>query len=181
MMTEKPAISTLVLAILGLLWQKPMSGYDVRKVFATTAMGHFSDSPGAIYPALKRCQQNGWLHGDVENEESMRPRQVYSLTRTGREALKAHLSQPVSTDDVIRRLGELMLRFAFYDDVLGREPTRRFLTAYHSKVQMVLQGLREQAKSLEKDLTPTSRLALEHGIESYEMEARWARRALEEL
>ena len=36
-----------------------MSGYDLRKIFTTTAMGSFSDSPGAIYPALARLEANG--------------------------------------------------------------------------------------------------------------------------
>ena len=46
------AISLLGFALLGLLHQKSASGYDLRKIFASTAMGTFSDSPGAIYPTL---------------------------------------------------------------------------------------------------------------------------------
>lgn len=144
-------------------------------------MGSFSDSPGAVYPALKRCERNGWVRGRVENEGSLRPRQVFSLTAAGRRALGEHLSQPVTNDDVLRRPAELMLRFAFCDDVLGREGTRRFLTAYHAKVQAVLRDLLGQASRSGEASTPTARLAIEHSVERYEMEARWARRALDEL
>ena len=47
-------LSYLELAILGLARQKARSGYELRRVFATTPMGHFSDSPGAIYAAVRR-------------------------------------------------------------------------------------------------------------------------------
>jgi DNA-binding PadR family transcriptional regulator len=47
-------ISILGYALLGLIHQKPSSGYDLRKTFTETAMGSFSNSPGAIYPALAR-------------------------------------------------------------------------------------------------------------------------------
>ncbi|MHC4537428.1 MAG: PadR family transcriptional regulator, partial [Planctomycetota bacterium] len=60
-MNENNSISTLSLAVLGLIAQKPHSGYDLRKVFSTTPLGHFSSSPGAIYPALKRIEKSGWV------------------------------------------------------------------------------------------------------------------------
>ena len=51
-------VSLLGYALLGLLHQKPSSGYALRRVFATTPMGTFSDSPGAIYPALGRLERH---------------------------------------------------------------------------------------------------------------------------
>ena len=44
--------------LLGLLHQKPASGYALRKSFATTPLGHYSDSPASIYPALNRPRRN---------------------------------------------------------------------------------------------------------------------------
>ena len=46
-MPERTISSPLELAIAGLLWQQARSGYDLLKVFAETAMGGFSSSPGA--------------------------------------------------------------------------------------------------------------------------------------
>ena len=45
-------------ALLGLL-MKPSSGYDLRKIFSSTSMKTYSGSPGAIYPALRRLQEQG--------------------------------------------------------------------------------------------------------------------------
>jgi len=49
-----------------LLWQSPRSGYDLRKFFSATPMMSFSDSPGAIYPALRRLEQRGFIRGQAE-------------------------------------------------------------------------------------------------------------------
>ena len=44
-------------AILGLIQDRPLSGYAIRKLFEETALGNYSSSPGTIYPALKRLQK----------------------------------------------------------------------------------------------------------------------------
>ncbi len=72
-MNENNNISTLSLAVLGLIVQRPRSGYDLRKVFSTTPMGHFSSSPGAIYPALIRIEKNGWVRGSIDTKKALRP------------------------------------------------------------------------------------------------------------
>ena len=50
-------LSRLEGALLGLLHGEARSGYALRKVFQDTPMLHFSDSPGSIYPALKRLER----------------------------------------------------------------------------------------------------------------------------
>jgi DNA-binding PadR family transcriptional regulator len=181
MKQEQPPVSSLVLAILGLLAQQPMSGYDIRKLFATTAMGHFSDSPGAIYPALKRCEKNGWIRGRIQNPRSLRPRRVFSLTRLGRTALKDALLRPITRDDIMRRSEELVLRFAFIGETLGADRARSYIEELLHGVEAYLAELRNQARTLGEDVTVYGRLSLELGIEGYELDARWARRVLKEL
>ena len=58
--------TSLDFAILGLVSHQALSGYGIRKLFETSALGNFSTSPGTIYPALKRMQQLDL----VENRES---------------------------------------------------------------------------------------------------------------
>jgi DNA-binding PadR family transcriptional regulator len=64
-------IPSLGYALLGLL-QKPSSGYDLRKVFSSTSMKTYSDSPGAIYPALRRLEHRGLVRGTIEEGSGMR-------------------------------------------------------------------------------------------------------------
>ncbi len=181
MKKEESSLSTLSLAILGLISQRPLTGYDLRKVFATTPMGHFSSSPGAIYPALKRLEEAGWIRPVAAAGKARRERVLYRTTPQGLKRLTQHLSQPVARDDVIWHMDDLMLRFAFMDGVVGREQTIRFLQDFAAQIDVYLADLRRYFEGAKGILPACGRLAMDNGIQSYEMNARWARQAVKEL
>ena len=180
-MNAKQSLSTLSLAILGLVSQQPRSGYDLRKMFSSTPMGHFSASPGAIYPALKRVEECGWVRAKVKNDKTLRPKQVYTITKEGRGVLRQHISQPVTKDDVFWRLDELLLRFAFMSELVDRKHVLRFLQEFSEEVESYISTLRQHLEAFPEKMPVTGRLALENGIESYQMHVRWAKRATREL
>jgi DNA-binding PadR family transcriptional regulator len=170
--------SLLGFALLGLLFEQPMSGYDLRKIFASTAMGTFSDSPGAIYPALGRLAKRGLVRGTVEESTSLRKRRVFKVTAKGAAALKAWLKRPVMRDDVVRRIDELMLRFAFMDEALGAARTTDFLREYAGQLAEYIPSLKEFHKAEADKMPLSARLAFESGIEEYEVRLKWARSSL---
>lgn len=178
-MKEESSLSTLSLAILGLISQRPLTGYDLRKIFLTTPMGHFSSSPGAIYPALRRIEEAGWIRG--REGAGQRQRVVYELAPGGREVLKRHLSRPVTPEDITWHMDDLMMRFAFMDPLVGREATLRFLHDFAAEIDAHVIGLRSYLDGAKGVMPPCGRLAMENGIQSYEMNAQWARRAVKEL
>ena len=180
-MKERTAISTLSLAVLGLIAQKPRSGYDLRKIFSTTPMGHFSASPGAIYPALKRVEKSGWIRGSIDKKKELRPRMIYRITAKGLNMLKRRLQQTVTKDDVIWRMDDLMLRFAFMDELVGRECTLRFLEEFLKETESHLCSLRQYRDQIKVTLPISGKLAMENGINNYQMNANWAKRAVKEL
>ncbi len=180
-MNENNNISTLSLAVLGLIAQRPRSGYDLRKVFSTTPLGHFSSSPGAIYPALKRIEKSGWVRGSIDNKKTLRPKMVYRITKRGKDILKEHLLQPVTRDDVIWRMDDLMLRFAFIEQVVGRKKTLQFLKEFMIEIESHHRSLQQYLKEVKGIISTCGRLAMENGIEMYKMNAKWAKRAIKEL
>jgi hypothetical protein len=42
--------------LLGMICLSPSSGYDLKRIFATTPMGFYQPSSGALYPALRRLE-----------------------------------------------------------------------------------------------------------------------------
>jgi DNA-binding PadR family transcriptional regulator len=164
-------------ALLGLVSGKPASGYGLRKIFATTPMGIFSDSPGAIYPALARLEAQGLVRGRVEESAGLRSRKLFRLTARGTTALARWLSAAVTADDVARRMEELMLRFAFMEPVLGDEAVRKFLAALEAEIRSHATQLRAHF-AVHRARMPTSAwLALESGIRGYEAQLDWCRAA----
>jgi DNA-binding PadR family transcriptional regulator len=170
--------SLLGFALLGLLHQQPMSGYDLLKVFATSAMGSFSDSPGAIYPALKRLEARGLVRGTVETSTGLRQRRIFRNTAKGQSALKAWLRRPVTHDDVIRRLDELMLRFSFMDRTLGESRSVAFLRELTDRISGYIPSLQQYLETHALEMPTSGRLALECGVYGYEAQLKWARAAL---
>jgi DNA-binding PadR family transcriptional regulator len=179
-MSDPPTLTTLRLAILGLISMQPMSGYDLRKVFETTPMGNFSSSPGAIYPALKSLEKNGWVHGVPDKQDTLRPRLVYSLTDRGDEVLNGELDATVTRDDLIWRYDQMMLRFAFMER-RGLARLLAFLEELLTELDAYVAHLEEVHEQTTGQTTVCGRLALEQGIEGYRANARWARRAIREL
>jgi DNA-binding PadR family transcriptional regulator len=176
---KRVVISKLGYALLGLLRADPASGYDLRKIFSTTAMTTYSDSPGAIYPALGRLQQQGLIRGSVESGAGLRRRQVYTLTALGASELRKWITRPVLRDDVISGLDGVILRFAFSEQAAGKQASVGLLESLKAELTSYLPALYEQ-RTAGKGTTPTSgSLALESGIRSYETLLQWTKDALE--
>jgi DNA-binding PadR family transcriptional regulator len=171
--------SSLEFALLGLLQQQAQSGYDLRKTFATTAMRHFSDSPGSIYPALRRLEERRWITAESPAlPVDPRRRRVFRLTAAGRETLVARISLPVTRQDVIWQLPELMLRFAFMDGNVPRATAIRFLTDFERELGGYVEELRGQWEQMGSLVSiHTGVLAFQSGIEGFEAQLEWARRS----
>ena len=170
--------SLLGYALLGLLHQKGRSGYDLRKIFAKTPMGTFSDSPGAIYPALQRLEKQGLVRGQLQPSSGRRRRRVFRPTASGKRSFKAWQTKSISADDVIHRLDELMLRFSFMDETAGRARAVRFLTSLTRELRRYTPSLRQYLKANARQMPLSGRLALESGVRSYEELLRWSRSSL---
>jgi len=171
-------ITQLGFALLGLINQQPMSGYDLRKVFTTTALGSYSDSPGAIYPALKRLAGRGLVRGSVEKTGALRTRRVFTITPAGLTAFKAWLKRPVTRQDIVRNVDDLLLRFAFMDQALGARHSLRFLEQFAEQVVNYIPELREFVAAHRAEMSVSGRLALECGIEGYRQRLEWARSSI---
>lgn len=171
-------LSLLGYALLGLLHQQPRSGYDLRKIFAATPMTSFSDSPGSIYPALRRLERCGLVRSRVEEGTGLRRRRLFRLKPAGLAELQRWQSQPIVRDDVIRGVDELMLRFAFMDESLGEGNSLHFVMALQRELAAYLPALRAYLEKHGPSMPLSGRLALESGITNYEGLLRWAQQAV---
>lgn len=156
-----------------------MSGYDLRTVFAATPMAVFSESPGSIYPALRRLQAASLIEPSAAALGGRR-RKAFAPTAAGRSALRAWLASPVPADGVRRRPEVLDLRFALMDLVeppLDAGPfliqLRTHLDAWGTELAAVV---REQGPSM----TANGRAGLQLGLELVTIRRRWVEARLAE-
>ena len=173
-------LSSLSLAILCQLIYEPKSGYDIKKKFEDSPMGHFSTSPGAIYPAIKRLETAGWIEGKVTNAQSLRPSKQYTLTEQGTEVLKESFATPLTREDVMLHMDQIILKFVFMTPLLERPATVRFLEQFIDRASQYKEELVNTSQQ-NKGAPPEVTLALNHGVQSYNMHLNWALDALKTL
>ncbi len=93
-------------AILGLLLLSPdgSHGYELSRRFSNDALpgAVLHLEAGMLYHYLKRLEKAGFVTSTVEIQDARPARQVYHLTRTGKEQLLAWLQEPVTRTRDIR-------------------------------------------------------------------------------
>jgi DNA-binding PadR family transcriptional regulator len=174
---SSPKIPALGYALLGLLHEKPSSGYDLRRVFSSTSMKTFSDSPGAIYPALRRLEQAGLIRG-ASQQRGMRRRQVFRLTPKGLSELRKWITRPVTGEDLLHGHQEAILRFAFSEMAAGPAAAAELLESLEAALKAYVAALQEELQAIGKALPTSARLAFECGIRGNQSLLDWAQYAL---
>lgn len=167
--------------LLGLLHQKPASGYALRKSFSSTPLGHYSDSPGSIYPALNRLHRRGLVRPIKDQPSTGRGTQLFSLTAQGLAALRSWLQHPVTLEEVRSDAEGIMLRFVFSAQVFGQGSAGRLALQIETHANDIVGNLESYLSGPGHSHPLTARLALEQGLEGYRALARWAKRAVAEL
>src|SRR5690242_18875017 len=152
----------LEFAVLGLLHDGPLHGYELRKRL-TTALGIFRAlSYGSLYPALKRLVDAGWIHETQEPAVSgKRPRITYELTADGKEHFQdlVAASGPDAWDD-----DDFDVRFAFFSRTEA-QVRLRILEGRRSRLEERLANIRD-ASARNRERMDGYTLALQqHGEE----------------
>ena len=161
----------LELAILGLLLESPMHGYELRKRL-TGLLGAFrAFCYGSLYPALRRMQTDGLIAEDAAPEGAVlrRARRVYQLTDAGRQRfteLVADTGPQNYTDDGFG------VHLAFFN----RTPAAarmRILEGRRRQVEERREGLRDAIARASNSLDRYTRQLHQLGLESSEREVKW--------
>jgi transcriptional regulator len=84
---------TLDLLILKTLALEPKHGWAIAKRIEQASENVLQITQGALYPALHRLEQQGWLKAEWRETETGREARFYSLTRAGRTQLEKELEQ----------------------------------------------------------------------------------------
>jgi DNA-binding PadR family transcriptional regulator len=174
----------LELAILGILQESSMHGYELRKQL-TTKLGAFraAISYGSLYPTLRRLQAAGWITesgpdeavpaGDIPPMTSRRGRVVYKITAEGKERFQELLAQagPETYDDP-----GFGIHFAFFSRT-DQQTRIRILEGRRRRVEERREGLRDVLARAAERLDAYTLELQRHGLDACEREVRW----LEEL
>ncbi|WHM37689.1 PadR family transcriptional regulator [Streptomyces sp. BPTC-684] len=164
-------------AVLGLLAERPASGYDLMKLFETSLSHVWSATQSQVYGELGKLADSGLVEVAAEGP---RGRKEYAITDPGRAELRHWL---IETEPSRTRRSDSLLRVFFLGLLTPLEAQTYLLTEAERSARR-LAGLKEAEASIEWDDDPLSlhgRLALEYGKRLSAMHEEWARWAAEQL
>lgn len=78
---------TLDLLILRIIAREPLHGWGIMQRLRVLTDGLFQVTPGSLFPALQRLEDNGWAAGSWSATEHNRRAKYYAITRSGRKQL----------------------------------------------------------------------------------------------
>ena len=78
---------TLDLLILKIVALEPIHGWAIAQRIKQMSSDVLQVGQSALYPALHKLEQQGWIEAEWKVSETNRPAKYYSLTRSGRKAL----------------------------------------------------------------------------------------------
>jgi PadR family transcriptional regulator PadR len=84
---------TLDLLILTILAVEPMHGWAIAQRIRQMSNDVLKVGQSALYPALHKLEQEGWIQAEWKVSETNRRARFYSLTRAGRKALQKEAAQ----------------------------------------------------------------------------------------
>ncbi|QMW66412.1 PadR family transcriptional regulator [Mumia sp. ZJ1417] len=166
--------AALEFAVLGLLHDTPMHGYELRKELNALLGWSRVLSYGTLYPCLKVLGKKGYIVADDPAETAVaargrRGKIVYRLTAEGKEHFSDLLSAsgPSSWED--ETFG---IHFAFFSRTDSRTRVR-ILEGRRSRLEERLERVRSTAQRNRERLDAYTLELQRHGLESVEREVRW--------
>ncbi|MGZ4108711.1 MAG: PadR family transcriptional regulator [Actinomycetota bacterium] len=160
----------LELAILGLLKERSMHGYQLSKRLTDALGGFWRVSYGSLYPSIRRLEHEGAVERVFDEQEVGRRKNVYRITERG-EALFLELLEEAGGESASEE-NPFRVRLAFFKYLAPEtrirvlERRRAYLEERRSAIRSSLAGVREG--------NDTYTLALmEHGLDATESDIAW--------
>lgn len=132
--------------MLVMLRKGPMYGYEVLKVLREEFQGFWEPQTGAIYPALKRLEEQKLILSEVRDGK-----EYYSLTPEGKEWMRENLKS-------ISQEAQFMGRYFSFLGKAAAETIQDQSVETQEQIDVVMQLPLHLASLLRDDLTPKERL-----------------------
>jgi len=161
----------LELAVLGLLKERSMHGYQLKKSLSETLGPFWQVSYGALYPALKRLKAQGAVEEVFPKTKVGRRRNVYRLTdkgeRTFAELLESVGERELATDDNGFRVRLAFFRYLKPETRIGVLERRR------AALYVRLGELKQRLSSYRERVDDYTLSLMRHGMDSTERDISW--------
>ncbi len=163
-------------AILGLLCDGPMTGYEIKQFFKNVIKHFWSVSDGQLYPTLKKMYESGLIDLTVIRQDTTANKHLYSITDQGRQHFEQWLREPVTKFEELKE--PLVIKVFFFDKLAKEEILGhlRYQLELHNKI---LEEFRNIRTTYEDRITAFQRLIGDVGVLYVEVRILWLARMIE--
>jgi len=158
----------LELAILGLLKERSMHGYQLSKRLTDTLGGFWRVSYGSLYPSLKRLEKQGAVEQVFDQQEVGRRKNVYRITDEGETLFRQLLEEAGS--DAATEDNRFRVRLAFFK-YLAPESRIRVLERRRAYLEERLDTITSSLATTNGDTYTLS--LIQHGRDTTEQDIAW--------
>lgn len=144
---------TLKYAILGLMMQSPVTGYDIAKAFGPGLGSFWSAKHSQIYPELKRLTEEGLIRYSVVTQGERMEKKLYEITDTGTADFMQWLLQDPPLDPTPKDVFRLR---SYYSQWLAEEDYLKLLQKQIEKRMQKYGYLKERLDRYYKDIDPVT-------------------------
>lgn len=163
------------MAILGLLKDRAMHGYELKKELSAQLGQFWQVSYGSLYPTVRRLEKNGAVERVFPTQEITRRKNIYRITPVGEKLFESRLCEHTAVMDDTR-FGVKLAFFRYIstaDRVELLERRRAYLT------EMVA-DLKDKLKSYKEKIDDYTYRLMEHRVDTTRADLEWIDRLIAE-
>jgi DNA-binding PadR family transcriptional regulator len=162
----------LELAILGLLKERPMHGYQLSRELTQALGGFWRVSYGSLYPTLRRLERDGAIVSQPSDQPvaGRRRKNVYRITEDGEASFLALLQETphdTQTEDTRFRV-----RLAFFR-YLPPETRLRLLERRRASLEDRLTSISDSLRAARERVDDYALALMQHGRDSTASDIAW--------
>lgn len=168
-------------AILGMLMQKSMTGYELMQQFESALCEFWTANHSQIYPELKKLTEEGMVNYKVEISGTIMEKKVYEITEEGR---KDFLTWLAKDDNMVPTPKDVFRLRIFFSNYLAPDRRNKLIQSQLVQHQLRLEYLVASQSKFPDELDPSTDafsdyLVLLGAIMREEAACHWLERCLE--
>lgn len=156
-------------AILGLLNQRPMHGYEIKKEFEKSVSFIWSINIGQLYTLLKKMEKEKEIVKKEVSQKNKPDKLVYKITDKGKSNLRKWLSEPV----VMRQTkDEFYLKMMFLTEA-KKEDAKKYIDEQMDIIKKQLNEFNKIKNTNENNRNKFISVLLEASIMHFQVDIQW--------
>ncbi|HEX6581554.1 MAG TPA: PadR family transcriptional regulator [Actinomycetota bacterium] len=160
----------LELAVLGLLKERPMHGYQLSRELGDSLGGLWRVSYGSLYPTLRRLERDAAIESEAGDVRGARRKKVYRITPKGEQIFIELLQE--SPQDTQTEDARFRMRLAFFR-YLPPETRIRLLERRRQALKERLSTIAESVRTGRGGTDDYGRALIEHNRAITESDITW--------